>query len=608
MLFFLNFLSHSTLIGSCFINASDRKPFAIIGKRYDGAAAWGEYDDNITMDGWGRIRIETNPNVSSMDQVYCGGYIDTFLSYQRVNYSMTYFMRKAKYNGGWKEKWVLWAQKNMEFVQRGIENNNSTYWYRIRLVVEQVKGMMEGYNDKSRVFGRVLSFLDFWIFQSAADFDDIERSSNPAEPYVPELNLKCSGLVKIAPNFDDIFIAQDIWAYVTEMEAYLKEYRFFVNEFSSKTVVLSTRTGHLSSIDDFWANDRGLIVLETSLNNFNKTLDSLVSPESILTWMRAYVAAWSASTGEEWANEFVQYNSGTYNNQYLVLDSKAFSQGKKPKKDLLWIIEQLPSYYRSEDITNKFVEQGWWPSINTPFFENMFIMANYSGQQQAEPDKKDIWSYYKQPRYRIFERDAPHVNDFEGFKKLMRYNNWENDPLMLGDPSFGIIARYDLRPKNGTKYGPRYPVAGLDSKAVMLSEIFGNLMFEAINSPNYEQNPPFRFSDWPMIASFELPNVWRFPWVNFSSKNYNRCSLGDNNESHCHSLGFCGFCVYSSQCLPGKNKDHPNRGFTCSEGWTYRIPDPWYASILIICISIFNLLIVIFVFVGSLFYDHITIR
>lgn len=40
---------------------------------------------------------------------------------------------------------------------------------------------------------------------------------------------------------------------------------------------------------------------------------------------------------------FSQYNSGTYNNQWIVVDYKLFKPSEElPKNDLLWVLEQAP--------------------------------------------------------------------------------------------------------------------------------------------------------------------------------------------------------------------------------------------------------------------------
>jgi hypothetical protein len=46
-----------------------------------------------------------------------------------------------------------------------------------------------------------------------------------------------------------------------------------------------------------------------------------------------------ATNGEEWTSIFKEYNSGTYNNQYMIADMKRFSPGLGAQPGFLWIIE-----------------------------------------------------------------------------------------------------------------------------------------------------------------------------------------------------------------------------------------------------------------------------
>jgi hypothetical protein len=49
-------------------------------------------------------------------------------------------------------------------------------------------------------------------------------------------------------------------------------------------------------------------------------------------------------SGKQWSKLFAKRNSGTYNNQWMVLDYKKFVPGKdlSDVKGLLWVLEQLP--------------------------------------------------------------------------------------------------------------------------------------------------------------------------------------------------------------------------------------------------------------------------
>ena len=52
-----------------------------------------------------------------------------------------------------------------------------------------------------------------------------------------------------------------------------------------------------------------------------------------------------ASTAGEWSNLFVMYNSGTYNNQWMVVDYNKFTPGQELEQGLLYVVEQIPLVY-----------------------------------------------------------------------------------------------------------------------------------------------------------------------------------------------------------------------------------------------------------------------
>ncbi len=52
-----------------------------------------------------------------------------------------------------------------------------------------------------------------------------------------------------------------------------------------------------------------------------------------------------ADTGKEWADIVSENNSGTYNNQYIVVDLKLFRPGQELQPNLLWVVEQVMSAF-----------------------------------------------------------------------------------------------------------------------------------------------------------------------------------------------------------------------------------------------------------------------
>ncbi len=62
------------------------------------------------------------------------------------------------------------------------------------------------------------------------------------------------------------------------------------------------------------------------------------------------------------------------------------------------------------------------------------------------------------PRAQIFARDVHTVVDQSTMKHIMRYNQWQTDPLSLGNACNSIASRCDLNAEDP------FPVGALDCK------------------------------------------------------------------------------------------------------------------------------------------------
>jgi hypothetical protein len=86
-------------------------------------------------------------------------------------------------------------------------------------------------------------------------------------------------------------------------------------------IAFSSYPGNLFSTDDWYTLSSGLAVTETTIDNHNTTLWKHVVPTgTVLTWIRTMVANRLATNGPDWASSFSKYNSGTYNNEFHVVD------------------------------------------------------------------------------------------------------------------------------------------------------------------------------------------------------------------------------------------------------------------------------------------------
>jgi len=199
---------------------------------------------------------------------------------------------------------------------------------------------------------------------------------------------------------------------------------------------------------------------------------------------------------------FSAYNSGTYNNQYMIVNYNLFTPGKDLQDNLLWIVEQIPGYVESADMTTQ-LARGYWPSYNVPYFIRIYNMSGY-------PDvvKKHGYdfSYELSPRAKIFRRDQYSASNMGSVQDILRYNNYKNDPFTKGVASDSICARSDLDRSPD-------PSGCIDTKVTSYA-MQSTLKCNAIGAPTTLGGlAPFSWDKFNKIFHEGLPQVYNFTWV-----------------------------------------------------------------------------------------------
>jgi len=207
---------------------------------------------------------------------------------------------------------------------------------------------------------------------------------------------------------------------------------------------------------------------------------------------------------------FSKYNSGTYNNQWIVLDYKLYTPGKDLQPGTLWIAEQLPGYILRADKTDTLKATTYWSSYNIPYFEFIY---NISGYPENYAKHGDSYSYENCSRSRIFRRDQSKVTDMDSMKHIMRYNEWQTDPLSLHDACKSISARCDLNPPWATATLNNYSAFGATDAKITDNIMITSLQTLAVNGPTWDSQPPFAWTrEWSAVPHFGHPHVFAFNW------------------------------------------------------------------------------------------------
>ncbi|POI30540.1 hypothetical protein CIB84_005710 [Bambusicola thoracicus] len=505
--------------------------------RQPAAVAWAELTDHIQAVGWAFLEVSANASFNDSLQAYAAGLAEAAVTEQLIymhwmNTAVGYcgpFRYETQYCRrlrGYLEANLAWMEEQMA------SGHDRAYWHQVRLALLQLQGLEDSYRRRVALpTGRLsLSPFGFLLLQLGGDLEDLEAAFNRSAPRRLLGSGSCSALLKLLPGRRDLLVAHDTWAPYQSMLRLIKKYMlpFRAEPGSTARVpgsiqVFSSYPGTIFSGDDFYILSSGLVALETTIGNSDEARWRYLRPQgSVLEWLRNIVANRLARSGAEWASIFQRFNSGTYNNQWMLVDYKAFSPGHAaPQQGLLTVLEQIPGLVMVADKTELLYKQGYWASYNVPYFEEIF---NASGNLELVRKYGDWFTYDKNPRAQIFRRNETQVHDVDSMVRLMRSNNYLQDPLSQcqgcnppHNAENAISARSDLNPANGT-----YPFAalrqrchgGTDTKVTSfgMARTFGLV---AASGPTWDDVPPFRWSTSPCSHLLRMghPDLWRFPPV-----------------------------------------------------------------------------------------------
>ena len=370
------------------------------------APAYLKFTDRLNEKGWDFLALSsyqgTDERYSDDLKNYAMGYLEGVVTAEKIwnhytNQKRYYFFQEPNFEMPKSTRSFL--QKNAEFIREmGHRHGESDpYWHHAHLIHRQLIGMLAGYNsvvDDSKK----LSLEDLNVCNARGDLSELAYYNETLRPRFEEMthyeifdhiqeNTHCSSLIKVAPDFSDVWFGHNTWTNFSSMMRIFKEYRFRSNKNTekSKVVAFSGYPGVLTSIDDFYITDRDLFITETTNTVFETRLYDILTPRSLLTWLRSILANRLSSNAKTWTEVFAKYNSGTYNNQFQILDLKLIdTENKMIKDNAFWIIEQIPGKTPSQNMTG-ILRNGYWPSYNSAYFRDIRTISGYDKQLIEHP-------------------------------------------------------------------------------------------------------------------------------------------------------------------------------------------------------------------------------
>ena len=528
-------------VWSCVQNTSNGL-FSVTKGKGPLSLASGQFNRSVDEYGWDFLRVSIEYDaIGSVGQGwYAAGFLEGYLTAERIN---------SAWVPGASASAAKWVDAHLAFMRNEVEqkSGNDDMWRTVGYILQQLQGIADGYLASNPVPNRQLSFLDLFMINFAAEIGDVEQAvsssrsvSNAGQVPWAQRASHCSALVKWTD--DDLYVAHDTWSGYSSMT-----YRMFKVYDFCPTVTFSAHPGFVSSMDDWYQTSHQLAIQETTNGVMNNSLYAFVVPETVSEFLRVRAATFLAKDAESWTTYFARHNSGTYNNQYMVVDFKLFAPGSSlPDEGLLWIAEQIPGFVYRSDESKHLKYNGYWASYNIPYSPYIYQVSGFESMFEAQGS---FWSYNNYARAEIFKRNQQTVRTIEDVQRLMRYNNYTHDPFSqipncsgaIDDhcsPSFSsmlsIASRGDLMPvyntteENIAHYGPLYQFVAqgcfgaIDSKIASYSNRH-TLGARIISGPTSDGVPVFEWGTNGCSAAPAGPTVVDFPWIEYDLGEPRRC-------------------------------------------------------------------------------------
>lgn len=493
-------------------------------------SAYAHFHNRINETGWAELEVTTSPKVADdQQQAYYAGFLEGFLTAQLITPAFANMLPPKRAAGYCEQLGGLLEQTLNSTVEKVLKNQGDPYWQQVGLTLNQLAGLEDGYQysifkggnsemekkyrlSKPHMNIRPCGLL---LLNLRTELGDLQSILN--QTLLEKKVDHCSALIKITPS-GEVLTAHNSWTSYTWMLRVLKKYSLNFRSSHSAEVAFSSYPGVIFSIDDFYITSARLVILETSIANFNAALWADVKlGHFTFEFIRNSVANRLAVNGSHWAEVFSQENGGTYNNQFMIVDYK---KAATKSSGLLTVLEQLPGMIAYSDRTAALLKTSYHASYNVPMYE---VIYSASGYEEMAARYGDFFSYQKTARARIFARDQARVTNLTSLYRLMRYNDMFHDPLSRCEQctpkwegKYAIAARADLNDPNGS-----YPIpfigfqdeGAIDAKMTSGKLVDNNLQMVAVSGPTGEQVPAF---SWATTKLRNAPHVdqpageWRF--------------------------------------------------------------------------------------------------
>lgn len=494
------------------------------------ATAFSTYNKtaNLTT-GFATLDIQSPSHVAPRLAAYAAGYAEGFQTAAEIAqfYSNVYEFGAD----GPSRKLTEWVTENDAWTRAQAEHHAASddYWLSVATVLDRFDGMLAGYESARAARSQLpsLSKLDFLWINLDGDLFDLQnvvgeparagRKGRAARLQAAAATeddgpmLRCSALFKLAKEQRELFFGHATWdTYATAAPRVFKHLTLPVSRggrAALRTVSMSSSPGFLASIDDYYLmaepqSKTTLGVIETSISIDDHAAYKAVKPQSVLCWLRSMVANQLALDAPGWAAAFGEHASGTYNNQWMVLDvgraQASAGAGKPLAADAFWVLEEVPGLVHAEDQSAHLNAHAYWPSFNQIYYPSTRKVAGARG------------NYSDAVRYRLFAELQASVTSDAAMARVIAWNDYQHDPIAQG-PTEAISMRGDLAKPGGRAGG------GIDAKYSSLAAAAAGLVSHGRAGPTNDDQPPFCWTEeFAQTSHVGHPRCFGFKWGSFA--------------------------------------------------------------------------------------------
>jgi len=373
-----------------------------------------EYNETFKTVGWDTVTVTPLDMTNQWNAYHDAGYVEGYVTHKSI-WAM-YTNAIQQWEPTLQGQSAAWIDQHMGYIRGNAAQASINFWTQVDALMRQIDGLEEGYTAANTDPAKALNRTQMFWLSFQAEFDDLFTMFPNTKSSPPTLGSQshCSGLIKLTD--DDLFMSHVTWSNFNTMYRQFKTYNF------QPTVSMSSYPGVIHSIDDWYMTSNRLTVQETTNLLYNNSLYQYVVPQSVSEFLRVMTANYLATNGQDWVTFAQTENSGTYNNQWMVVDMKLVKpydtvMMNRIPDGTLWVYEQLPGKFgRAADVSSVLRMNKKWISYNIPYFPEV---NEVSGNTMMCEKYGSYYCYSEYARPEIFNARAGNITDLAGMKTMI---------------------------------------------------------------------------------------------------------------------------------------------------------------------------------------------